>query len=183
LEAAELELYLGFFETGLILLGLLIAAYQVHQAAKAVNQGADHHREANAWNRKIAAQDALDKIGSSPVLSKIQQRFKYIDQLRRIPISEIDVACAEDPELKVELFELLNAYEKLARGVNMEIYDNDVIRIGRRGAITKALYSFSEMIEHRRISYGAPSAWKELELLVEQWEASQPTWLSLEHRS
>ena len=73
---------------------------------------------------------------------------------------------------------LLNSYERLARGVNLGIYDDDVIKMGRRMAISKAYFSFAEMIANRRNEYGAPNAWIELEMLLTKWGSSDPTWLS-----
>ena len=172
------ELFLGFAETIIILAGLLAAAYQIRQTARAVDQASDRHKEENDWNRKIAAQTALERTGASPVLSKLQKRFRYIDKRMIIPFDEIESACAEDDELKTELFGMLNSYEKIARGVNFGIYDDSVIRAARRGSISKAYLAFLEMIEHRRTEYGARQAWKELESLVLSWEASDPTWLT-----
>lgn len=178
--ATSVQVLLDIVESLLIFLGLLVAAYQIHQAAKSIDQASEHHREANVWNRKVAAQSALDRLGGAPVLSKLQSRFGYLDKRRVIPVDDIEAACSEDLELKAELFDLLNSYEKLARGVNLDIYDNTVIKTGRRGAMSKAFLSFSALISHRRITHNSPNAWKELEDLIRNWELHEPSWLSKE---
>lgn len=175
-----IEVFLNIIETSLILTGLLFTAFQLNHAARSITQASEHNKEANEWNRKIAAQNALDRLAASPILSKLQARFNYIDEKAIIPVQEIEKACNDDNDLKNELFDLLNSYEKIARGVNLGMYDDEVIRVGRRGAISKAYFSFGELILHRRQHYGAPNAWKELEVLVQRWETSDPTWLLAE---
>ncbi|MDF1618956.1 DUF4760 domain-containing protein [Pseudothioclava nitratireducens] len=166
---------IGFFieviSTILIFVGLLVAAYQIHQTRLSLDQSAEHHKQANIWNRKVAAQQALDQLKGSPVLSKLQSRFRYIDHKEVIPLGELRAAFEADPDLQPDLYELLNSYEKLARGVNLGIYDEEVIRVGRRGAMSKAYVAFREVIDARRTDYGAPNAWLELERLVLRWEA------------
>ncbi|PCD76203.1 DUF4760 domain-containing protein [Pseudothioclava arenosa] len=168
------ETFLLFIEitsTILVFSGLLFAAYQIHQTRLSLDLSAAQHLEANEWNRRIAAQQALDQLKGSPVLSTLQTRFRYIDTKEVIPLERLRKAFEEDANLQPDLYGLLNSYEKLARSVNLGIYDEEVIRVGRRGAMSKAFLAFKEVIEARRVDYGAPNAWLELEKLVTRWEA------------
>ena len=155
--------------TALITLGgLAYAGVQIKktkeqiQAAYKVNT-ADHD-----WNRRMASQAALKEYNQSILSSALQSEFDYLNCVESIPLSNIQEAFGKHPDLQSELHQLLNFYESLARGVFQNIYDEEVIKAGRRSAMMKALRAFNSYIESRRKT-SSPTAWTDLESIVAQW--------------
>ena len=148
--------------------GLIYAGIQLKktkeqlQATYKINE-ADHD-----WNRRMASQAALKEYNQSILSSSLQSEFDYLNCSESIPLKKIEEGFNKHPELQKELHQLLNFYEGLARGIFQNIYDDEVIKAGRRNAMMKALKAFNSYIESRRRT-SSPSAWTDLESLVAQW--------------
>jgi hypothetical protein len=148
--------------------GLIYAGIQLKktkeqlEAAYKINE-ADHD-----WNRRMASQAALKEYNQSMLFSGLQSEFDYLNCTESIPLSKIEKGFKNHPDLQKELHQLLNFYEGLARGVFQNIYDDEVIKTGRRTAMMNALRAFSSYIESRRKT-SSPSVWTDLESLVAQW--------------
>ena len=148
---------------GLIYAGFQLKKTKEHlQAAYKINE-ADHD-----WNRRMASQAALKEYNQSILSSGLQSEFDYLNCTESIPLSKIKDGFDKHPDLQTELHQLLNFYEGLARGVFQNIYDDEVIKAGRRSAMMKALRAFNSYIESRRKT-SSPTAWTDLESLVAQW--------------
>ena len=132
------------------------------QAAYKVN-AADHD-----WNRRMASQAALKEYNQSILSSALQSEFDYLNCTESIPLEKILDGFNKHPALQNELHQLLNFYEGLARGVFQNIYDEEVIKAGRRSAMMKAFRAFNSYIEMRRKT-SSPTAWTDLGSLVAQW--------------
>lgn len=175
MNTAEIfSVFFSVIEAVLVFVGLLIAAYNIHQAKLSFDENVKQSAAANSWNKKISAQNALEKIDNSVVLSRLQEKFDYVNRKGKIPLAQVQSAFEKDPSLQVDLYSLLNTYEKIARGVNLGIFDNDVVRLGRRRSMAKAFLAFEEVISDRRENYGAATAWAELEKLLTDWENAAP---------
>ncbi len=76
----------------------------------------------------------------------------------------------DDLQNRSKLTDILNTYEGLARGVNLRLYDEKLVKIARKSN-TLAVYSiFREFILHRRLESNNPELWDEFEKLVLKWE-------------
>lgn len=140
------------------------------------------HQAEHDWNRRLAAQHALRESNQSAAMSSLQKAFDYLNRKEAIPLTETEEKFKADPELQNELHNMLNNFEGLARGVLHQIYDEQVIKGGRRRPMIKAFRTFHAYIEDRRIRMSAPSAWSNLESVINQWtheasaiEPRQPT--------
>ena len=150
------------------------AAVQLWQGRQALEQSAKAQEAENTWNQQIAAQSALSEYGTSVELSLLQEKFDYlsIGQVGTIPLDKILNEIEADPNVRTDLHKLLNYYEKIARGVLQGLYDGEVVKAARRGAMTRALRGFASYVDHRR-EVGSPKAWCDLQTLVEEWEGQQ----------
>lgn len=75
----------------------------------------------------------------------------------------------QNPEHRLCLLTYLNHYESLARGVNMGIYDEEVIRVARKSLMIKEFRLWEGYIEDYRKRFDRPLAWCEFERLVKRW--------------
>jgi len=149
--------------TALIALGgLVYAGFQLNLSYRV-------HQAEHDWNRRLAAQNALKDYARSAAMSRLQAAFDYLNRKEAIPLAEVEEKFKADPELQNELHNMLNAYEGLARGVAHNIYDEDVVKAGRRRLMMKAFRTFHAYIEDRRARMSAPSAWSELEGITNRW--------------
>ncbi|GAB1394397.1 hypothetical protein MASR1M60_25610 [Rhodocyclaceae bacterium] len=156
--------------TALIALGgLAYAGFQLKQAREYGELSYKVHQAEHDWNRRLAAQNALKDYAASVALGGLQKAFDYLNKKEAIPLDEVMEKFRADSGLQSELHNMLNAYEGLARGVQHGIYDEEVIKAGRRKAMTKTFRMFHAYIEDRRSKVSSPSAWSELERIVNQW--------------
>lgn len=157
-----------------VILGLVFAGVQFKQGRLALEHTAASHEQEYRWRRKIAAQEALSSYSSSVVLSDLQKQLNYLDIGRRgcIDLDEIEEKLEANPDLRADLHRLLNYYEALARGVLQGLYDDDVIKAGRRGAMNRAYTGFECYILERRKN-GSPNAWSDFEALILKWDEAE----------
>lgn len=163
-----------WFEAGglvAVIVGLWFAGVQFKQGRLALEHTAQSHEEEYLWRRKIAAQEALASYSSSVVLSDLQKQLNYLEIGRRgcIDLDELEQKLEASPDLRADLHRLLNYYEALARGVLQGLYDDEVIKAGRRGAMNRAYSGFECYIVKRRDS-GSPNAWIDFETLIRRWD-------------
>lgn len=165
------------------LIGLVWVALQLKTAKVQLQLSAEQQRLASEqmvlsvkaqkaqydWNRRLAAQNALNDYNQADIGSKIRKKFDYLNSKETIPLSEIEKEFLEDADLQSDLHKLLNSYEALARGVFQGIYDIEVIEVGRRNAILNLYRAFSNYIDNRREKFSS-KAWAELDVLVSEWK-------------
>lgn len=164
---------LGVLNLLAVIFGLAFAGFQILQGRKALEYSAKTHNADHEWHRKIAAQEALAQYSSSVALSSLEKHFRYLEIGKKgcIEREVINKKLASVPDLRQDLHKLLNYYESLARGVHLGLYDDEVIRIGRRGSMERAFKAFECYILDRRES-GSPRAWCEFEKLITKWQGA-----------
>ena len=125
-------------------------------------------RSTHEWNRRKAAQDAAllfnQRVQGRDVLD---EQLNYVSSSEPIGIETLHQKFAAVAGLKPAIHSLLNYFEMLARGVHQSIYDETVIRVAWKGAMTRAMERFGPYIKERRTA--SPAAWRELEGLVSKW--------------
>ena len=148
--------------------GLFYAGFQLKCAKKALEMSVKVHSADHDWHRRLAAQNALKEYNQSTITSLLQKEFNYLNRNEAIPLAEVETKMSSNPELQDYLHKLLNFYEGLARGGFQQIYDEEVIKAGRRGAMINALRAFNSYIEDHRVKF-SPKVWCDLESLVAKW--------------
>lgn len=151
-------------------IGVIYAGVQIGKSSKALEQNYKIHKAEHDWNRRIAAQNALKDYSRSVVTGSLQKEFNYLNIKSPIPVELMRIKFDAVSDLQNELHSILNYYEGLARGIQQSIYDEQVIKSGRYGAMKKALYAFKPYIDERRISMNRPTAWENMESIVNKWE-------------
>ncbi|WP_089727287.1 DUF4760 domain-containing protein [Candidatus Thiosymbion oneisti] len=126
------------------------------------------HADNHKWNRCIETQRALGKTREIN-MDALNDRFGFVNRKDPIPPNEILDAFNDDYSLQLILHKLLNFYEGLAIGVFMGIYDVEVIKAHRRGAMERTFVNFKNYIEHRRNQI-SKTLWTAYERLIKKWE-------------
>lgn len=152
----------------ILVVGIFIALVQLRGAKEQIRLLEASHSETNEWNRRIAAQEALFRADYSSMANPVQKAFGFIDQTSPISLEDIEKRLDKDKTEKVHLHQLLNYYESLARGVLLEIYDEEVILEARRSTMTRLVVSFEEYIVKRQETVN-PKAWVCLVRLTQKW--------------
>jgi hypothetical protein len=147
-------------------IGLLYSAKQISSLKKT-------HQEALDWNRRIEAKKALqtasEKIAST---IKLYEALPMRDSQETIPRAEIERVIEERPDLHVLLSDMLNWYESLASGILQRVYDEEVIKIARRGDMIRCFDRYKNYIHFIRGT--APRIWEDMEHMAEKWRAEIP---------
>lgn len=149
---------------------LLLLAGTLFFTGRQVSAAATELRANHDWHRRIAAQDALMQQRQHVLDSGLlEKEFQHTTTRDPIPLEKINSAINALPELRRALHSYLNYYEALARGVRQAVYDEEIIKAGCRGIMTRNWIRFGHYIAHRR-NAGSPKAWLETELLLNQWQ-------------
>ena len=125
------------------------------------------HADNHEWNRRIETQHALAKVRELNT-DDLNEKFGYIELRKPIPLKDIETAFKEDPSLQLSLHKLLDHYEGLADGILFKIYDEEAIRISRKGSMERDLLQFREYIQSRR-DVDDKTAWINSGKLVKKW--------------
>ena len=160
---------------------VVFAGIAVLYAAKRVRLLSEIHRENHDWNRRCEAQKAVVAFRHlQPTYMKLHEMFDIKNIQEPIRLETILDQVKADKALDVEIRELLNAFEGLARGIRQAVYDEGVVKAARRGSMIGHLDAFSLYIRHvRKIN---PKLYCDWESLVNRWkneecqaEARSPT--------
>lgn len=128
------------------------------------------HQENHDWNRRIAAQEALRSYPYSILSADLQEEFDYLNKSDSISIEKIKEAFDRAPNLQKDLHQLLNFYESLARGIHQQIFDEDVVKAARMGAMIRTERAFRNYINRRR-EISSPNAWSDYTRIVSHWRS------------
>jgi Domain of unknown function (DUF4760) len=154
--------------TQIAVVGSVIAACGLMVTAISASLAYRSLRSTHDWNRRKAAQDAAllfnQRVQGRELL---EQHLAYVSSFEPVPMEILAKRFEETPNLKQAVHSLLNYFEMLARGVHQSIYDEMVINVAWKGAMTRAIDRFGPYIEERRKS--SPEAWRQLEDLVSRW--------------
>jgi len=104
------------------------------------------------WNRRKAAQDAIENtqksIGEDAPL--LNDKFQIMTSYDTIPLQRIRDECDADPKVRMAIHRRLNTFETLALGVQLGVYDEDVLKAAYKEVFRRTLNRFTEYINHRR---------------------------------
>lgn len=141
---------------------------QIKSATTQLKTMQEQHSDNHEWNRKMAAQEALRQFQYSVLDGPLREKFDYLHQKQAFDLKVILNEFKTDGKMQTNLHQLLNFYEGLARGVNQGIYDEGLIKTGRKNSMIMLCMSFASYIEHRRII--SPKAWSDLTHTVDKWK-------------
>lgn len=149
-----------------IAIGLLFAARQLQLSAKA-------HRDNQDWNRRFAAQQALIDGRELEIKRQLDTVISLSAGGSRIPLTDLQEKFLENADFKALVHRFLNIHEGYARGIFEGIYDEDIIKNGRRSVLLRAHDTYYEYINHTRKLN--PLAWDQLERLSNKWKLEERT--------
>lgn len=127
------------------------------------------HNENHKWNRMIAAQEALKSNNLTQISVSISNKFNTLNRKYAIPIEEVNQVISKDKSYQNSIHKLLNIYEAYARGISLGIYDEQTIKLARKGSMTRTYELFRPYIEERRKGVGIGGAYTLLEKLINRW--------------
>jgi hypothetical protein len=82
------------------------------------------YRDLHDWNRRKAAQDAIDNMqGIADDTPLLDDKFKIMERNDPIPLVQIRQECEADSHVRTVLHRRLNYFESLAVGVNQAVLD------------------------------------------------------------
>lgn len=150
--------------TGTLIIGgsLTIAIFQLKVLIKS-------HKDNHEWNRRIETQKAIVEVRNIDI-QKLNEVFGFKYRKEPMPLSEITSKFESDWLLERQCINLLNAYENLASGIKLGIYDEDVVAINRKGAMQRTYTKFKMYIEHIR-HHTKKTTYQELQQLIDKWDA------------
>ena len=129
------------------------------------------HEDLHDWNRRQAAQEAIDEM--VPRLSNdiplIDEKFQILTNHDRIPLDTIIKECENGPAVRGALNRRLNYFESLAAGVHQGVFDEEVIKNAYQQLIKITLNQFSEYIDHLR-GRGYSAFCLDIEGMTERWD-------------
>ncbi len=129
------------------------------------------HSENHEWSRRIETQKALDSYNRLEAVLTLNEKFSFLSEKHAIPLNTIlNVIQAEnDHGIKVHLSRLLNYYENLSNGVDLAIYDEEIIKSARRNVMIRTHTAFSEYMDYERRERNS-LAYTKFGALVNKWE-------------
>lgn len=169
--------------------GVIVAAFQFYLNKEQLEQ-------TNDWNKKQLAITEVNKINNS-LEKKIQVLMKVLNYgERKEPYKVSEIHCCmgkfdknckdfkfhekkkkneqdleyDGKEIKNIIINLLNDFEYIATGVNMNIFDEEVVKRLWRGKLIYAFKMFKNYIIHLRIEHKWDKVYSELEFLAKKWE-------------
>lgn len=150
-------------------IGAIYGGFQISNASNQLNILIKTHQDNHDWNRRVETARFLEDRENKNGRGYIHSRLGHINRFEPIPLNEILAAFEKDPELKPTLHRFLNSYERMAAGVFMGVYDEEIIKNSMFSLMNKNIRTFSEYIAYRRRA-SSRQAWVEYERLVNKWD-------------
>jgi len=145
----------------------LAAIISIIYLAKQIHQQSTIHSENHEWNRRIETQKALDAYNRLESVVALNQKFEFMQKKHAIPCSDI-LEAVKDSNLRVHMARLLNYYENLSNGVDLGIYDEEIIKSARRNVMIRTFEAFSEYMDYERRERNH-LAYVKFRAIVEKW--------------
>lgn len=146
-----------------VVVGLGFTFYQVRLLRKS-------YVDLHDWNRRKAAQDAVERI---EVISRdtplLHQKFRILTENTPIPLQDILRECENDDAVRVAINRRLNYFQSLAIGMEQRVFDKAIIRRSYENIFRRTHNQFKEYIEHRR-DIGGRETWRDFVNTTGQWE-------------
>ena len=163
MTADEIRAGAQVFQLAVVAVGLVLTINQIRIFSA-------QYRDLHEWNRRKAAQDAVQAFLNLAESNKlINQAFDYMQKNDPYAIERVNEECERTPELRVALTSLLNYFEMIAWGVRHSVYDEDLIRDSMASAMTLTCHRFGPYIAHKA-NHGQPDAWSEARACVAKWK-------------
>lgn len=144
---------------------------QINQQTNQFKQQASIHGENHEWNRRIETQKSLDSYNRLEAVLTLNEKFGFLSEKHAIPLNTIleAIQSENNHDLKVLLARLLSYYENLSNGVDLAIYDEEIIKSARRNVMIRTHTAFSEYMEYERRERN-PLAYTKFRAIVQKWE-------------
>ena len=150
---------------------LVVIVVTAYIAVRHLREGTQSRRETHEWNRRIETQRALFafQIEIKGAWKALDSKFDYHDDGNPVTANEVKAAFIEDGELKTHLFDMLNFYEAIARGIDFKIYDEEMVKAARKNAMIRVANYFRPYIRQYRREKN-PHACIKFTSLIEGWK-------------
>lgn len=145
-----------------MVLSLCYLSIQIKQQSKI-------HNENHDWNRRIETQKALDAYSRLESVIALNKEFHFMGKKHAIECGDILESIDKSQEIRVDLSRLLNYYENLSNGVDLGIYDEEIIKSARRNVMIRTYTAFSNYIDYERGERN-PLAYVKFKAIVDKWE-------------
>lgn len=167
-------------EVSKLLLQLLIvfvATVGLYLTVRQLRLLTQSYRDLHDWNRRKAAQDALDRFVTTQEenTALLDQVFSILSSNDPIPLDKVREECERQHPVRAALHRRLNYFEHLTIGVREGVLDESILRRACEPVFKRCVRQFRPYMDHRRES-GSKDAWTELEALSMEWSTqSSPT--------
>ena len=151
-------------------LSVVLLAISVIYAGRQLQLLRRQHSEDHDWNRRLAAQQAIDKYHNIQLMVEtISEHLDFQNRTEGITLADIEAKFKETGTLQTRVHSVINYFEAMARGVRQGIYDEEVIKNAFQGHMNRVYESFRYYIESRRRNLHNPQIWIELEEISDKW--------------
>ncbi len=145
-----------------VVVGLVYAGYQIRLLRQT-------HRDNHDWNRRKCAQEIVMEVGMN--ISNFRDLSRDLNLFNRhepIPLSELDEAFKENPDLELKVLEILNIFEGLARGIKHNVYDRDIVTNARRFSMIRMHEALMNYLTNRKKERSV-EIYPNFDALVNEW--------------
>ncbi len=155
-------------------IGLIGVISSIAYAALQLRQNRIIHQRTLDWNRVTLTEAELSNKADSQRTVKLSTEFSaYVStntdqEPNTIPLAEILDAINDGRITPEDIHHVLNRYERICRGVNCKLYDEQYVLLALRMTMIKVLVNYKEYISYRRLTTN-PNAWIQFESLMNEW--------------
>jgi hypothetical protein len=174
-ESAGIDV--NWFQTVQVLIaaaGVLLVSQQLRQIKRNAKNDFDQRRKESTFDYLVSTQSLRDE--RSKKIPKSQEKLAaFLNVAMSVESSDPDVEQIDGkPETnRAAIIKLLNYYERLAAGVNHDVYEFNVVNVVWGGLILGVVDRFTEFMVWYRQQFKKPGLWTELDLLAVRLRAER----------
>ena len=191
-ESAGIDV--NWFQTVQVLIaaaGVLLVSQQLRQIKRNAKNDFDQRRKESTFDYLVSTQSLRDE--RSRKIPKSQEKLAaFLKVAMSVESSDSDVEAQQNqmgsmsqsgktgeqidgkPETnRAAIIKLLNYYERLAAGVNHDVYEFNVVNVVWGGLILGVVDRFTEFMVWYRQQFKKPGLWTELDLLAVRLRAER----------
>ena len=174
-ESAGIDV--NWFQTVQVLIaaaGVLLVSQQLRQIKRNAKNDFDQRRKESTFDYLVSTQSLRDE--RSRKIPKSQEKLAaFLKVAMSVESSDPDVEQIDGkPETnRAAIIKLLNYYERLAAGVNHDVYEFNVVNVVWGGLILGVVDRFTEFMVWYRQQFKKPGLWTELDLLAVRLRAER----------
>jgi len=148
-------------------LGFIAVVFTLLYASNQIKLSKNIHKETLSWNKKITTEEELSRKTSQEIRDRLVLRFDSHcgEKIKPIPLKIIEQEMTKDPKVRSDIHTYLNRFERIARGIDFGIYDEEIIINSSRYMLNKVYVNYEEYIQKRRDKINQ-NAWRSFEALV-----------------